>query len=55
MRDYVCVSETQIPQNGRAERKHRHIVEMGLTLLGQAHMPLKFWSDAFQLAVYLIN
>uniref|UniRef100_A0A803PQB9 Reverse transcriptase Ty1/copia-type domain-containing protein n=1 Tax=Cannabis sativa TaxID=3483 RepID=A0A803PQB9_CANSA len=42
-------------QNGRAERKHRHIVEMGLTLLAQAHMPLKFWWDSFQAAVYLIN
>uniref|UniRef100_A0A803P4I4 Integrase catalytic domain-containing protein n=1 Tax=Cannabis sativa TaxID=3483 RepID=A0A803P4I4_CANSA len=29
-------------QNGSAERKHRHIVEMGLTLLAQASMPLKF-------------
>uniref|UniRef100_A0A803NLS5 Integrase catalytic domain-containing protein n=1 Tax=Cannabis sativa TaxID=3483 RepID=A0A803NLS5_CANSA len=29
-------------QNGRAERKHRHIVEMGLTLLAQAHMPQKY-------------
>lgn len=43
------------PQNGRAERKHRHIVEMGLTLLAQANMPLKFWSDAFQTSVFLIN
>jgi len=29
-------------QNGSAERKHRHIVEMGLTLLAHASMPLKF-------------
>uniref|UniRef100_A0A803PM38 Integrase catalytic domain-containing protein n=1 Tax=Cannabis sativa TaxID=3483 RepID=A0A803PM38_CANSA len=42
-------------QNGRAERKHRHIVEMGLTLLAQAHVPQKYWWDAFQTAVYLIN
>lgn len=34
-------------QNGRAERKHRHIVETGLTLLEQASMPLHFWWDAF--------
>ena len=29
-------------QNGRAEKKHRHIVETGLTLLAQAHMTLNF-------------
>uniref|UniRef100_A0A803Q4P4 Integrase catalytic domain-containing protein n=1 Tax=Cannabis sativa TaxID=3483 RepID=A0A803Q4P4_CANSA len=29
-------------QNGRAKRKHRHIIEMGLTLLAQASMPLKY-------------
>jgi histone deacetylase 1/2 len=27
-------------QNGSAKRKHRHIVETGLTLLAQAYMPL---------------
>ena len=42
-------------QNGRIERKHRHIVETGLTLLAQAHMPLKFWWNAFHTATYLIN
>lgn len=29
-------------QNGSAERKHRHIVEVGLTLLAHASMPIKF-------------
>jgi histone deacetylase 1/2 len=29
-------------QNGTVERKHRQIVEMGLTLLSQASLPLKF-------------
>ncbi|KAL5538576.1 hypothetical protein UlMin_046073 [Ulmus minor] len=29
-------------QNGRAKRKHRHIVEIGLTLLAQAHLPLTY-------------
>jgi hypothetical protein len=42
-------------QNGVAERKHRHIVEMGLSLLATASMPLKFWDQAFLTAVYLIN
>lgn len=42
-------------QNGSAERKHRHIVEVGLALLANASMPLKFWDEAFLTAVYLIN
>lgn len=42
-------------QNGSAERKHRHIVEMGLALLAHASMPLKFWDEAFLTAVFLIN
>ncbi|KAJ9560019.1 hypothetical protein OSB04_005179 [Centaurea solstitialis] len=42
-------------QNGIAERRHRHIVETGLTLLHYSGLPLKFWSHAFQTAVYLIN
>jgi len=41
--------------NGIAERRHRHIVETGLTLLHQSNFPLKFWSHAFQTATYLIN
>jgi histone deacetylase 1/2 len=42
-------------QNGSAERKHRHIVEVGLSLLAHAGMPLKFWDEAFLTATYLIN
>jgi hypothetical protein len=42
-------------QNGSAERKHRHIVEVGLSLLARASMPLKFWDEAFLAATYLIN
>ena len=42
-------------QNGSAERKHRHIVEVGLALLASASMPLKFWDEAFLTAVHLIN
>jgi hypothetical protein len=43
-------------QNGAAERKHRHIVEMkGLALLATASMPLKYWSQAFFTATYLIS
>ena len=42
-------------QNGSAEWKHRHIVEVGLALLAAASMPLKFWDEAFLTAVHLIN
>jgi len=42
-------------QNGSSERKHRHIVEIGLALLANASMPLKFWDEAFLTATYLIN
>jgi hypothetical protein len=42
-------------QNGAAERKHRHIVEVGLALLANASMPLKFWDEAFLTATRLIN
>jgi histone deacetylase 1/2 len=42
-------------RNGSAERKHRHIVEVGLSLLAHASMPLKFWDEAFLSAAYLIN
>jgi histone deacetylase 1/2 len=42
-------------QNGAAERKHMHIVEVGLSLLAQSSMPLKYWDQAFLTATYLIN
>jgi hypothetical protein len=42
-------------QNGSAKRKHGHIVEVGLSLLASASMPLKFWNEAFLTATYLIN
>jgi len=42
-------------QNGIAERKHRHIVEVGLTLLAQSGLSPKFWVDSFLTAIYLIN
>jgi transposase InsO family protein len=34
-------------QNGLAERKHKHIMEMGLSLLAQSHLAPLFWVDAF--------
>jgi histone deacetylase 1/2 len=42
-------------QNGSAETKHRHIVEVGLALLAIVSMPLKFWDETFLTATYLIT
>ncbi|KAH7557066.1 hypothetical protein JRO89_XS11G0040100 [Xanthoceras sorbifolium] len=42
-------------QNGVPERKHRHIAELGLTLLSHATMPIKFWCEAFMIAAFIIN
>ncbi|KAD6454164.1 hypothetical protein E3N88_08870 [Mikania micrantha] len=42
-------------QNGMVERRRRHVVETGLTLLAQSNVPHRFWHFAFETAVYLIN
>lgn len=42
-------------QNGLVERKHRHIVDTGLSLLAHSSLPFKFWDEAFFTSVYLIN
>ena len=42
-------------QNGSVERKHRHIVETGLTLLANASVPFSYWDEAFLTSTYLIN
>jgi len=42
-------------KNGTVERRHRHIVETGITLLGQCNAPLPFWNYAFESLIYLIN
>jgi hypothetical protein len=42
-------------QNGSAEHKHHHIVEVDLVLLAHVSMPLKYWDEVFLVATYLIN
>ncbi|XP_075521494.1 uncharacterized protein LOC142554709 [Primulina tabacum] len=42
-------------QIGVVERKNSHIVDVGISLLAHAHIPLKIWDDAFSTAVFLIN
>ncbi|CAA7014679.1 unnamed protein product [Microthlaspi erraticum] len=41
--------------NGLSERKHRHVVETGLTLMSEASLPKHYWPYAFAADVYLIN
>ena len=42
-------------QNGIAERKHRHLTELGLSMMFQSKTPLKFWVDAFYSANFISN
>ncbi|WZZ78411.1 hypothetical protein YC2023_098983 [Brassica napus] len=42
-------------QNGVAERKNRHLMEVARSLMFQANVPKRFWSDAVSTACYLIN
>lgn len=42
-------------QNGLAERKHRHIIELSLASMSHASVPLEYWDGVFSSVVYLIN
>ena len=42
-------------QNGVAERKNRHLLDVVRTLLIETSVPPKFWVEAFTTATYLIN
>ena len=50
---FTCPHTSQ--QNGVAEKKHRHIVDIALTLISQSSLPFQYWSYAFSTAVFLIN
>ena len=49
----TCVGTPQ--QNGIAERKNRHLLEMTRSLLLENKVPPMFWDNALSFAVYLSN
>ena len=49
---FTCPHTSQ--QNGVAKRKHRHIVDMALTLISHSSLPFQYWTYAFSTAIFLI-
>ncbi len=52
-RKYSCNYSPQ--QNGVAERKNRHIVEITRAMLNEKNLPNYFWVEVVATAVYIMN
>lgn len=54
--EFVVSSRLGTPkQNGVSERKHRHIVELGLSMMYQASIPFRYWVEAFTYHSQFLN
>lgn len=57
--NHGIIHQTSCPytpqQNGVAERKNRHLMEVARSIMFHSHVPKRFWGDAVMTACYLIN
>ncbi|KAJ7950679.1 Retrovirus-related Pol polyprotein from transposon TNT 1-94 [Quillaja saponaria] len=59
LRDHIIMHQTSCvdtsAQNGTAERKNRHLLEVAQSLMFTMNVPKAYWGDAVLSAAYLIN
>ena len=53
MHQTSCVATPR--QNGRVERKHRHILNVARSIMFRANLPVKFWGESVLAAAHVIN